>query len=53
MKTFIRTRSTSLSMTAYVDVGPSQKDLYRVELIPEDNLPEDLVHLGYFKVSDL
>lgn len=32
---------------------PSQKERYSVVLTHEDNLAQDLLHLGYFKVKDL
>jgi hypothetical protein len=32
---------------------PSQKALYRIDLIPMDGLTDDLLHLGYFKVKEL
>lgn len=32
---------------------PFQKERYRIELVPMDDLPEDQLHLGYFKVKDL
>jgi hypothetical protein len=34
-------------------LAPSQKELYGIDLVPESDLPEDLLHLGYFKVKDL
>lgn len=30
-----------------------QKELYHIELTPEEDLPEDKLHLGYFKLANL
>jgi hypothetical protein len=32
---------------------PSQKDLYRIELAPVQESKDDVLHLGYFKLSAL
>ncbi len=34
-------------------LSPSQKESYQVELIPEEGLAEDEIHLGYLKLSML
>ncbi len=34
-------------------LSPSQKEAYRIELVPTGGLTEDLLHLGYFKIRDL
>jgi hypothetical protein len=34
-------------------LSPEQKKLYQIELIPGSNLPEDQLHLGYFKLNSL
>jgi hypothetical protein len=34
-------------------LSQSQKQQYRIELIPSDNLKEDTIHLGYLKLSQL
>ena len=34
-------------------LAPAQKERYEIGLSPEENLPEDLLHLGYFKVNEL
>jgi len=34
-------------------LSSTQKQKYRIEITPEINLPEDKIHLGYFKLSTL
>lgn len=32
---------------------PDQKERYIIQLTPDENLPEDSIHLGYFKLNSL
>ncbi|MEO5979332.1 MAG: DUF1543 domain-containing protein [Chryseolinea sp.] len=32
---------------------PSQKERYKIELVPAEGVKEDIIHLGYFKLSSL
>jgi hypothetical protein len=33
-------------------LSPTQKERYRIEIIPAENLPEDELHLGYVKLPE-
>lgn len=32
---------------------PAQKEIYNIQITPESNLPDDEIHLGYFKLDKL
>jgi hypothetical protein len=34
-------------------LSPAQKEKYQIELLPSESFEEDIIHLGYFKLSSL
>jgi hypothetical protein len=36
-----------------MNASPAQKEKYQIELLPAESFQDDIIHLGYFKLSSL